>query len=157
MSDQPKDRTNERDTLDERISRAASGLRREAPIDHKLALLRKLRETEVVAPSLWQRLGILWERKGNEMQQPLYGLAFVAVLALVLGVGLSFDPNGADAPEIDDIEFSGGSAVVIETHSEHTTLIWLSEVEEDELVDPENEVHESVDVLEEAETDEEDI
>jgi len=119
------------DALDDRISKAARSLRREAPGADKHALVRRLKLDE--KPSFLQRLGIAWERHGREWRQPVYGFAFAALLAVTIALGLSVDLNGADAPEIDDIEFSGGSAVVIETHADHTTLIWLSEVDDDQL------------------------
>lgn len=101
---------------------------------------------------------LIIERRWPEWRLPAYGLGFASVLAIVAISLISFSAAGIDsfsgAPEVDDIEFAGSSAVVIEGSGSPTTLIWLSdadwddveedddpsEVEEVEEVDEDNEV-----------------
>lgn len=120
--------------------RAMSLLRQQAPDVHKRALVEHLRERKE-APSLMQRCLLIFERRWPEWRLPAFGLAFASVLSVIVGGALymGLASSGIDAPEIDDIEFAGASAVVIESNSHPTTLIWLSDADAVEDEDEEEE------------------
>lgn len=105
-------------------------LKRRATEAQKDALVRHLREVSGTKPTLLQRLNLIVERRWPEWRLPAYGLAFASVLAFVVAGGVLMSGGAVDAPEIDDIEFEGSSAVVIESASHATTLIWLSDAED---------------------------
>jgi hypothetical protein len=112
--------------------RALQGLKRQAPDAQKQALVRHLRELEGRKVTFAERLKLIFERRWPEWRLPVYGLAFASVLSLVVTGGILLSTGKIDAPEVDDIEFEGSSAVVIESQSHPTTLIWLSDAEEPE-------------------------
>ena len=125
--------SNKDSPLEPRLERAVQGLRRQAPEAQKQDLLRHLRELDGRKVSIWDRVMLIVERRWPEWRLPVYGLSFASVL-VVVAVGLiSFSAAGIDAPEVDDIEFPGSSAVVIEGSGSPTTLIWLSDADWDDV------------------------
>ena len=125
-------------TSNEQWQRALSTLRRRGSEADKQALLRKLRETP--KPLGWrERVGMWWERLWPRVRMPIYGTAFALTLSTVLGLGIFFTSSPIAAPEIDDLEFAGDSAVVIESTTDPATLIWLNDAQDAEEEDEEDE------------------
>jgi hypothetical protein len=119
--------------MDPHLRRAVQGVRRQAPEAQKQDLVRHLRQLDGRKVSLWDRILLIVERRWPELRLPVYGLSFASFL-VVVAVGLiSFSAAGIDAPEVDDIEFPGSSAVVIEGSGSPTTLIWLSDADWDDV------------------------
>jgi hypothetical protein len=110
--------------------KAMATLRHAASHEDKQALLALLDEEARAPRGLGQRLGLIWERMWPEVRLPAYGAGFAASLALVVAFSLFYVHAPIRAPEIDDLEFGGSSAVVIESTTDPTTLIWLSDADD---------------------------
>lgn len=125
----------------QKVRAAYRSLRRVGSEADKDALLAHLAQQET-KPGLAMRAGIWFERVwpslfGSRASFKVPALGFAAALVLVVSVFMSVQRGGPinEVPEIEDLEFAGGSAMVFEQQNEHTTLIWLSEVEEETIED----------------------
>lgn len=125
------------------VRAAYTSLRKSGADADKAALLALLAKTQPPA-SLRERLAIYLERvwpsvfgERSSWRIPALGFATAVALVLVVSVSLTGGAPTNEVPEIVDLEFEGGSAMVFEHQTEQTTLIWLSEVEEESLEEAE--------------------
>lgn len=117
---------------DRDLKSAYRSLKRRGSDADKARLLARL-NAEVAPASLRERWHIWMERVWPTVRTPALGFSLALVMVAMVSLSMRPPAPNDEVPEIVDLEFDGGSAMVFEDQVEHTTLIWLSEVQEDEL------------------------
>jgi hypothetical protein len=111
------------------LRRGYRSLRLHADESDKEQLLARLRQEAVVVVPRWTRFREWFD---GMRRLELAGFATATALAVLMAVGVPMYRNAAGdfGPQVEEMDYDGGSTMVIEDHSAHTTLIWLSEAED---------------------------
>ncbi len=110
----------------EDMRRAYRELRLRAPDEDKEALIERLHRQPAprAKPSFW-----LWLERFRRPEWA--GLALASALTLLVAVGLPLYRSASEfGPQVDEMDYDGGQAMVIEDKTDHTTLIWLSDADD---------------------------
>ncbi len=116
------------------MHRAYRELRQRAPEEDKDALIARLHREEAPAK---RSLFLHWFER---FKRPEFaGLAMASVLTLMVAVGVPmYQKAGEFGPQVEEMDYDGGQAMVIEDKTQHTTLIWLSDADDDNEDDDED-------------------
>lgn len=110
------------------MRRGYRALRQHADSADKEQLIARLRQEAVTPVPRMTRLRDWFE---GLRRFELAGFASATALAVLMAVGVPMYRNASDfGPQVEEMDYDGGSTMVIEDQSEHTTLIWLSDADE---------------------------
>ena len=110
------------------MRRGYRALRQHADSADKEQLIARLRQEAAVTVPRLTRVRDWFE---SFRRFELAGFASATALAVLMAVGVPMYRNAGDfGPQVEEMDYDGGSTMVIEDKKEHTTLIWLSDAEE---------------------------